>query len=115
MEKKRKPLAKESEFVDGLVKLLSDNIPAEERKMIDDAFSLDYGGLVNFINRQMERTIKAIKHRYMTIEGFTDVDARRFERLCNCDKLDAGKREELRRLIFDEDERAKYLEEPKNN
>ena len=105
---KRKPLKDESYFA-GMIALWLGGIPEAEREELETLFKPDYGGLVNAGNRYMRRTIKAIRHGYMSVDGFGARDAECFGRLFNCDKLDASLRSELSHLIYGADERERYL------
>ena len=96
---RRNPLKDESCFVGSVALWLTGDIPAELRDELETLFESDYGGLVNAGNRYMRRTIKAIKHGYMTMDGFGLRDAKCFSKLLNCDKLDASLRTELSQLI----------------
>ena len=108
---KRKPLSRDSQFFDSIALWLSDNTPAKQKKELETLFTLDYGGLVNAANKYMRSTIKAIKHGYMSLEGFGPYDEACFAHLFNCEKLDKELRSELSHLLYGADERAKYFEE----
>jgi len=105
----KKLLKNESCFVGSLGMWLSDKLTDDQQQELETMFQLDYGGLVNACNRYMERTIKAIKKGYMSLEGFTVADADAFAKLFNSDKLDKRLRNELSHLIYGADERARYF------
>jgi len=104
-----KLLRKESCFAGTLGLWLSGQLSDDQKKELEQMFSLDYGGLVNACNRYMQRTTKAIKKGYMSLDGFTLKDADCFGSLLNSEKLDKGLQSELSRLLYGADERAKYL------
>jgi hypothetical protein len=104
-----KLLRKESCFAGTLGLWLSGQLSDDQKKELEQMFSLDYGGLVNACNRYMSRTTKAIKKGYMSLEGFTLKDADCFGSLLNSEKLDKALQSELSRLLYGADERAKYL------
>lgn len=106
---KKELLKNEACFAGALGMWLSDKLPNEQKKELETMFNLDYGGLVNACNRYMERTIKAIKKGYMSLEGFTVSDADSFAKLFNSDKLDRKLQDELSHLMYGADERARYL------
>ena len=105
----KKLLKDEACFAGTLGLWLSDKLADDQKKELETMFQLDYGGLVNACNRYMQRTIRAIKRGYMSIEGFTQHDAECFGRLFNSDKLDVKLRNELSHLIYGADERRRYL------
>jgi hypothetical protein len=105
----KKMLKNEACFAKTLGLWLSDQISDDQKKELQDMFSLDYGGLVNACNRYMRRTTKAIKKGYMTLDGFTVEDAESFGSLLSSEKLDKNLQTELSHLLYGADERAKYL------
>ena len=104
-----KLLRKESCFAGTLGLWLSGQLSDDQKKELEQMFSLDYGGLVNACNRYMQRTTKAIKKGYMSLDGFTLKDADCFGSLLNSEKMDKALQSELSRLLYGADERAKYL------
>jgi hypothetical protein len=99
-EIKRKFLANESDLACTLGRWLTDDsIPAEQKEEIATLFQLDYGGIVPFCNKYLDRTIRAIKRGHVSLEGFTEKDAECFAKLTGCEKLDAALCSELSRLI----------------
>ena len=105
----KKLLKNEACFAGTLGLWLSDQLTEDQKKELEEMFTLDYGGLVKACNRYMKRTAKAIKKGYMSLDGFTLKDADCFGSLLNSEKLDKGLQSELSRLLYGADERAKYL------
>jgi len=107
--RKKKLLKDEACFASTLGLWLSGLLTDDQKKELETMFQLDYGGLVNACNRYMERTSRAIKRGYMSMDGFTVADADAFAKLLNSDKLDKRLRNELSHLLYGADERARYL------
>ena len=104
-----KLLKNEACFVSTLGLWLSDQLSVDQKKELEQMFTLDYGGLVCACNRYMRRTIKAIKKGYMSLDEFTLEDAESFTSLLNNEKLDKELQSELAHLLSGADERMKYL------
>lgn len=104
-----KLLKNEAYFASTLGLWLSGQLTDDQKKGLEQMFTLDYGGLVNACNRYMRRTAKAIKKGYMSLDGFTIEDAESFGSLLSSDKLDKELQGELSHLLYGADERAKYL------
>ena len=105
-----KLLKNEACFAGTLGLWLSDRVSDDQKRELEQMFSLDYGGLVNACNRYMQRTAKAIKKGYMSLEGFTLKDADCFGSLLSSEKLDNSLQIELSHLLYGADERARYLQ-----
>lgn len=104
-----KLLKNEACFAGTLGLWLSDQISEDQKKELETMFQLDYGGLVAACNRYIQRTIKAIRKGYMSMDDFTIEDAEKFRVLIDSPKLDGNLQSELSHLMYDADERAKYL------
>ena len=106
----KKLLKNEACFASTLGLWLSGQLTDDQKKELEEMFTLDYGGLVKACNRYMQRTTKAIKKGYMTLDGFTVEDAESFGSLLSSEKLDKNLQTELSHLLYGADERAKYLQ-----
>jgi len=105
----KKLLKDEACFVKTLGLWLSDQVSDDQKEELEQMFSLDYGGLVNACNRYMQRTTKAIKKGYMSLDGFNLKDADCFGLLLSAEKLDNTLQIELSHLLYGADERVRYL------
>ena len=104
-----KLLKNESCFAGTLGLWLSNQLSEDQKKELETMFQLDYGGLVAACNRYLKRTAKAIRKGYMSLDGFTIEDAKKFSVLIDSPRLDAKLQSELSHLMYGADERAKYL------
>ena len=106
---KRNLLKNEAKFAENLGQMLSDDLIEEQKREVETLFTLDHGGIVKACNRYMQRTIKAIKKGYISLDVFSIKDAEAFSELFNSNKLDEKLQDELSHLLFGADERARYL------
>lgn len=104
-------LKDESTFAATMALYASDDLSPEQKKEVEQLFTMDHGGIVAACNRYMERLIKAIKKGKISLEGFTVGDGYKFSLLLNNEKLSSELRTELNHLLYGDDERAKYFAE----
>lgn len=107
----RNLLKSESTFAATMALYASDDLSPEQKKEVEQLFTMDHGGIVAACNRYMERLCKAIEKKKMSLKGFTTEDAAKFKMLLDNDKLSEELRDRLNHLLYGGDEHVKYFDE----
>ena len=103
-------LKQRSAFVASIALYASDDLSPEQKREVEQLFTMDHGGIVAYCNNYMEQLIESIKNKKLSLDGFTREDGYNFSLLLNNEKLSLGLRTELSHLIYGADERAKYFD-----